>query len=102
MVNPFCLLYHYAMFRVNSNGSVLLACTFLVINFLSSLTGFATGEIQYRNDLSQSTLFKVRKNLIKSRDKRQINIVSNKTVQVYIQTSPFYLLYYYPYFEHNT
>lgn len=77
------------MFRVNSNGSVLLACTFLVINFLSFLTGFATGEIQYRNDLSQSTLFKVRKNLIKSRDKRQINIVSNKTVQVYIQTSPF-------------
>ena len=55
------------------------ACT---CNFLSSVTGFAAGEIQYRNDLPQYALFKVGKNLIKSRDKRQINMMSNKTVQV--------------------
>ena len=55
------------------------ACT---CNFLSSVTGFAAGEIQYRNDLHQNTLFKVRKNLIKSHDKRQINMISNKTAQV--------------------
>ena len=54
------------------------------------MTGFAAGEIQYRNDLSQSTLFRVKNNLVKSRDKRQINVVvSNKTVQVHIiQTVP--------------
>ena len=47
------------------------------------MTGFAAGEIQYdRNDLSWSTLFRVKKHLIKSRDKRQITVVSNKTVQV--------------------
>lgn len=46
------------------------------------MTGFAAGEIQYRNDLSWSTLFRVKKNLIKSRDRRQITVVSNKTVQV--------------------
>lgn len=46
------------------------------------MTGFAASEIQYRNDLSWSTLFGVQKHLTKSRYKRQINVVSNNTVQV--------------------
>ena len=47
------------------------------------MTGFAAGEIQNRNDFSQNTLFRVKQSLVKSRDTRQINVVSNITVQVY-------------------
>lgn len=81
MIDLFCLLYYCA--ALNSNVSVLLvkeACFFY--NFVSSMTGFAASEIQYRNDLSWSTLFGVQKHLTKSRYKRQINVVSNNTVQV--------------------
>ena len=56
------------------------------------MTGFAAGEIQYRNDFSQSNLFRVKKNLVKSRDKRQINIVSNITVQVHHTSCSIYIL----------
>lgn len=56
------------------------------------MTGFAAGEIQYRNDFSQSTLFRVKRNLGKSRDKRQNNVVSNITVQVYHTSSSIYIL----------
>ncbi|KAL9966303.1 hypothetical protein ACROYT_G024357 [Oculina patagonica] len=46
------------------------------------LPGIAVGEIQiYRNDLPRSALFRVEKDLIKSREKREIAVVTNKTVQ---------------------
>ena len=70
-----------------SKRSLYFSC-----NFLSSVTGIAAGEVQYRNDLPQSTLFKVRKSRIKTRDKRQINIVSNTTVHVRIQSVPHILM----------
>lgn len=52
------------------------------------MTGTALGELRYRNAVSRSALFRVKRDLIKSREKREsVTVVLNKTVQVFSKLS---------------
>ena len=50
----------------------------------SSITGFAVDENQPKNDLSRRIQPAVKKDIIKIREKREIDVVANKTVQVHL------------------